>query len=133
MDWYHPGCDVCCLHRSSDNGKQEAAYTGHNCQSCTRFALAIPFFLPEMHERYFYLADVISIIYAFYFPRYFFVAIIMQLCSLLSYVSYFLQTPIVNLACVAIAMLVITVITTVDLILTLYPNIRKNAAIQASS
>src|SRR6266568_5503452 len=30
------------------------------------FALAIPFLLPEMHERYFYLADVISIIYAFY-------------------------------------------------------------------
>jgi len=97
------------------------------------FALAIPFFLPEMHERYFYLADVISIIYAFYFPRYFFVAIIMQLSSLLSYAPYFLQTPIVNLAYVAAAMLIITVITTADLILTLYPNIRKNAAIQVSS
>src|SRR6266566_1772165 len=97
------------------------------------FALAIPFFLPEMHERYFYLADVLSIIYAFYFPRYFFVAIIMQLCSLLSYAPYFLQTSIVNLAYVAFAVLVITVITTADLILTLYPNIRKKAAIQASS
>lgn len=97
------------------------------------FALAIPFFLPEMHERYFYLADVISIIYAFYFPRYFFVAVIMQLCSLLSYAPYFLQTPIVDLSYIAFAILVITVITTADLILTLYPNIRKNAAIQASS
>ncbi len=93
------------------------------------FALAIPFLLPEMHERYFYLADVISIIYAFYFPRYFFVAIIMQLCSLLSYAPYFLQTSIVNLAYVAIAVLFITVITTADLVLTLYPNIRKKAAI----
>ena len=97
------------------------------------FALAIPFFLPEMHERYFYLADVLSIIYAFYFPRYFFVAVIMQLCSLLSYAPYFLQSSIVNLAYVAFAVLVITVITTADLILTLYPNIRKKAAIQASS
>ncbi len=97
------------------------------------FALAVPFFLPEMHERYFYLADVLSIIYAFYFPRYFFVAVIMQLCSLLSYAPYFLQTSIVNLAYVAFAVLVITVITTADLILTLYPNIRKKAAIQASS
>lgn len=49
------------------------------------FALAIPFLLPEMHERYFYLADVVSIIYAFYFPRYFYIAVIIQLCSLLSY------------------------------------------------
>src|SRR6266581_3747348 len=93
------------------------------------FALAIPFLLPEMHERYFYLADVLSIIYAFYFPRYFFIAVIMQLCSLLSYAPYFLQTSIVNLAYVAFAVLVITVITTADLILTLYPNIRKKAAI----
>src|SRR5712692_4505038 len=44
------------------------------------FALAIPFLLPEMHERYFYLADVVSIIYAFSFPRFFYIAIIMQLC-----------------------------------------------------
>lgn len=57
----------------------------------------------------------------------------MQLCSLLSYAPYFLQTPIVDLSYVAFAILVITIITTADLILTLYPNIRKNAAIQASS
>ena len=44
------------------------------------FSLVIPFLLPEMHERYFYLADVVSIIYAFYFPRYFYVALIEQLC-----------------------------------------------------
>ena len=45
----------------------------------------------------------------------------------------FIQTQIVNLAYVAFAVMVITVITTADLILTLYPNIRKKAAIQASS
>src|SRR5947209_1247599 len=52
------------------------------------FALAIPFLLPEMHERYFYLADAVSIIYAFYFPRYFYVAVLVQLCSLLSYAPF---------------------------------------------
>jgi len=87
------------------------------------FALAIPFLLPEMHERYFYLADVVSIIYAFYFPRYFYIAIIMQLCSLLSYAPYLLGTQVVNLAYVAFGVLVITVITMADLVLTLYPNI----------
>jgi Gpi18-like mannosyltransferase len=92
------------------------------------FALAIPFLLPEMHERYFYLADVTSIIYAFYFPRYFYIAVIMQLCSLLSYAPFLLHTQIVNLAYVAFAVLGITVITVADLVLTLYPNIRKRAA-----
>jgi hypothetical protein len=93
------------------------------------FALAIPFLLPEMHERYFYLADVTSIIYAFYFPRYFYIAVIIQLCSLLSYAPFLLHIEIVNLAYVAFAVLVITVITVTDLVLTLYPNIRKRAAV----
>src|SRR5947209_2652752 len=69
------------------------------------FALAIPFLLPEMHERYFYLADVISIIYAFYFPRFFFIPIIQQLCSLFSYAPFLLHTQIANLAYVACAIL----------------------------
>ncbi len=93
------------------------------------FAVAIPFFLPEMHERYFYLADVVSIIYAFSFPRYFYIAIIVQLCSLLSYAPYLLHTQVVSLAYVAFAVLVVTIITTTDLVLTLYPNIRKRAAV----
>jgi Gpi18-like mannosyltransferase len=88
------------------------------------FALAIPFLLPEMHERYFYLADVVSIIFAFYFPRYFYIAVVIQLCSLLSYAPYFLNTQVVNLAYLAFA-----VITLVDLVLSLYPNIRKRAAV----
>ncbi len=95
------------------------------------FALAIPFLLPEMHERYFYLADVVSIIYAFYFPRKFYIAVIMQLSSLLSYAPYFLNTQVVNLAYVAFAVLVITVIALADLVVALYPNIRKRAAAPA--
>ena len=89
------------------------------------FALALPFLLPEMHERYFYLADVLSIIYAFYFPRYFFVAILVQVCSLLSYAPYFLNTQIVGLSYVAFAELVLSIIVFVDLVLALYPDIRK--------
>ena len=93
------------------------------------FAIALPFLLPEMHERYFYLADVISIIYAFSFPRYFFVAIIMQLCSLLSYAPYFLNRQIVDLPYVAFAVLAIIIVTMTDLVLALYPNIRKKKVV----
>jgi Gpi18-like mannosyltransferase len=88
-------------------------------------ALAIPFLLPEMHERYFYLADVVSIVYAFYFPRSFYIAIIVQLCSLLSYAPYFYNTQIVSLGLVAFAVLIITLITLADLIFTLFPDFKE--------
>ena len=88
------------------------------------FVIAIPFLLPEMHERYFYLADVLSIVVAFYFPRMFYIAIGVQLCSLLSYAPYLLNTQIVNLTYVAFIVLVLVIVTTVDLIFTLYPSLR---------
>lgn len=89
-------------------------------KSALAFALVIPFLLPEMHERYFYLADVISILYAFYFPRIFYVAIITQLCSLLSYTPYFQQTQIVPLSYVAVAELIGIIIVLIDLVRVLY-------------
>lgn len=52
------------------------------------FVLIVPFFLPTMHERYFYLADVLSLIYAFFFPRYFALAILEQISSLFSYALF---------------------------------------------
>jgi len=86
------------------------------------FAVAIPFFLPYMHERYFYLADVVSIVYAFYFPRYFYVAIIEQLCSCMSVIpSLFAKDPMFNLAYVAFAVLFLIVVTLADLVKTLFP------------
>jgi len=86
-----------------------------------------------MHERYFYLADVLSIIYAFYFPRYFYVAVIMQLCSLLSYAPYLMNTQVINLAYVAFGVLTIIVITLTDLVLTLYPAVRTRLAVVDAS
>ena len=57
--------------------------------------MLIPFFLPKMHERYFFPADVVSIAYAFYFPEFFFIPIAMSTISFLSYEPYlFGQTPV---------------------------------------
>ncbi len=47
--------------------------------------LVMPYFLPKMHDRYFFPADIISIVFGFYFPRYFWVPIIVQMASLFSY------------------------------------------------
>ncbi len=92
------------------------------------FAITIPFLLPDMHERYFYLADVLSILAAFYFPRTFYIALGVQLCSLLSYAPYLLGTQIISLSYVAFAVLVLAIISTGNLVLALYPGISKRIA-----
>jgi Gpi18-like mannosyltransferase len=53
------------------------------------FAMLIPFGLPGMHERYFYLADVLTVVLVFYVPRLWFVPLLVQAASLGSY-TYFL-------------------------------------------
>lgn len=45
----------------------------------------VPFFLPKMHDRYYYPADVLAIIFAFYFPEYFFVPIVIIVASFFAY------------------------------------------------
>jgi len=52
------------------------------------FALLMPYLLPGMHERYFYLADVLTLMLAFYRPRLWYVPVLVQAGSLLSYVEY---------------------------------------------
>lgn len=47
--------------------------------------LVMPYFLPKMHERYFFPADILSITFGFYFPSYFWVPIAVETASLFSY------------------------------------------------
>ena len=49
--------------------------------------LFVPYILPEMHDRYFYPADIFTIIFAFYFPKFRWVALIMQMASFFSYLA----------------------------------------------
>ena len=51
--------------------------------------LLIPFVLPKMHQRYFFPADILSIVFGFYFPAYAYVPIVINLVSFFSY-QYFL-------------------------------------------
>ena len=50
--------------------------------------VAIPFFLPEMHDRYFYLADALLVAGAFVVPRLIPAAIAAQAASLIVYGAY---------------------------------------------
>lgn len=45
------------------------------------FSLVVPFFLPHMHERYFYLATILSVVYAFMRPNRLYAAGIAEFCS----------------------------------------------------
>lgn len=75
------------------------------------FVLTVPYFLPKMHERYFYAADVLAIVYAFYFPKYFYVPIVVIFCSLLSYLPYLfgIDVPLNVVSVVLGSMLVVVV------------------------
>ncbi len=53
----------------------------------------IPFFLPKMHERYFYLMDILTFILAFYIPRLWAPAVGAQLVSSMTYFVFLAISP----------------------------------------
>lgn len=52
------------------------------------FAIGIPFLLPHMHDRYFFAADILSLVMAFSFPLFSPAAPLVQFASLLGYHAY---------------------------------------------
>jgi Gpi18-like mannosyltransferase len=56
---------------------------------CALFAIVFPFFLPHMHERYFYMADVFIFLYCLFNKKRFWLVLLMQFSSFNSY-TYFL-------------------------------------------
>lgn len=52
------------------------------------FAIGIPFLLPHMHDRYFFPADIFTLVFAVGLPQYFLVPILTQFASLLGYHAY---------------------------------------------
>ncbi|SHN48062.1 glycosyltransferase 87 family protein [Cryptosporangium aurantiacum] len=55
------------------------------------FGILVPFLQPRMHERYFYLADVLTLILAFYVPRRWYLPLLVQVASFLSYLPFMLR------------------------------------------
>jgi Gpi18-like mannosyltransferase len=49
---------------------------------------AMPFLLPHMHERYFFMADVLSVAYTLYNPRKWYIALLIVAASFFSYLSF---------------------------------------------
>ncbi len=55
--------------------------------------ILVPFLLPKMHDRYFYPADVFSLVTAFYMPNLWFVAVAYQVISSLAYSVFLFDAP----------------------------------------
>jgi Gpi18-like mannosyltransferase len=71
----------------------------------TLSALVIPFFLPRMHDRYFYPADVGTILFAAYNPKYTWMPVVLQVASLIAYVNGDLK-PLLKFCSIGIAIVI---------------------------
>jgi Gpi18-like mannosyltransferase len=83
--------------------------------------MLLPFLLPKMHERYFYLADLLSIIIAFYQTRFYFVPVAMISISFFAYQPTLFGTEPVPMGVLAAGVLCMLVILGRHALLELYP------------
>lgn len=76
--------------------------------SMLMFALVVPFFLPYMHERYGYLADVLAVIMLFVYPKRFYIAVIQIVLSYTAYTGYLHGKSVIpqEICCFIMAILV---------------------------
>ncbi len=72
--------------------------------------LIMPYLLPKMHDRYFFPADVIAIILAFYCPRYWYVPVVIGSVSALAYMPYLFYIFILPQWLPAVLLLLIAVL-----------------------
>ncbi|MHB1278975.1 MAG: hypothetical protein ACYC1Q_11335 [Bacteroidia bacterium] len=54
--------------------------------------LLLPFFLPRMHDRYFYPADVLSLVYVFFYPKKWYIPVLVVSASFFSYLYFLFAT-----------------------------------------
>ena len=90
--------------------------------------LIVPFLLPRMHDRYFYPASVIAIVFAFYFPKYWFIPVVTGLVSSLAVLPILYEMTPVPLPLLAVFLLLIIAVLGWKLLRT--PEHQARAAIQ---
>ncbi len=66
--------------------------------------LLVPFFLPKMHDRYFFPADVLSIAFGFYVPGYFFVPVVINIVSFFAYQPFLFGRDVLPMPILAMAL-----------------------------
>ena len=87
-------------------------------------AILLPFVMPKMHERYFFLADVLCVLYAVKYSRRRFLPLLAAGASLTSYASYLMRQVPIDQRVSALMMLAALLIMGYDLL----AQMRKNRA-----
>lgn len=83
--------------------------------------LLLPFVLPKMHQRYFYPADIFTIVFAFYFPTYLYVPLVLNVVSYFSYQYFLFGSEMIPLPVLALVVALILALLSRQLFLDLYP------------
>lgn len=78
--------------------------------------LTMPFLMPRMHERYFILAESISLLFAFYNPRYFYMPLAIGIISLFTYTGFLFAKTQVPYHILTLGVLVLILITGYSLV-----------------
>ena len=73
------------------------------------YALFVPFVLPHMHERYFYPADILSVVYSFYFPKKFYIPVLTVLSSTYAVCHNLFNTDFLDVQILSLVMLFVVV------------------------
>lgn len=86
-------------------------------------SLLIPYFLPRMHDRYFFLADILSVTVFFYNRKKWYVPLVTVLASFNAYMSYLsgYTFTFINQIYTSLALLILLCVLSVDLIQKLSP------------
>lgn len=69
------------------------------------YTMLLPYFLPYMHERYWYPADLFSLVFAFYFPEKFYVPILTVLTSTYAYCRFLFGFRFISIKLFSVLML----------------------------
>ena len=96
-------------------------------------AVAIPFFLPHMHDRYFFAADALTLALAAAWPQLAAPAVLCEFASLLGYHAYLRMRYLLPMADGALALIAALVILTVVLALELRQRSPLNGKIKKST
>jgi hypothetical protein len=73
-----------------------------------------------MHERYFFPGDVLSIVFAFYYPKYFYVPVMIGLTSFFSYHPFLFGQKTFPFPLLALAELFVLVVVVRHMTIVLY-------------
>ena len=79
------------------------------------FAVGIPLLLPHMHDRYFFMADVLAVCYGVINSKRLYVILLTQFASLLGYYAYLVKVYLLPMKYGTIALILLLVVLFIDL------------------